>query len=104
MWEKINRFVHTRVILSVFLLSAFFISVVGIFGSLIIDITPSVRLAIFTLGQITLSIMVILLMRKMQVFNIDDFKFKNTGKSFFSKPGWTFRSSLLARYGLEYHI
>jgi membrane protease YdiL (CAAX protease family) len=82
MWEKINRFVHTRVFLSVFLLSAFFTFIVWIFGSLIIDITPSVRLAIFTLGQITLSIMVIWLMRKMQVFNIDDFRFKDTGKSF----------------------
>jgi membrane protease YdiL (CAAX protease family) len=82
MWEKINRFVHTRVILSVFLLSAFFISVVGTFGSLIVDITPSVRLAIFTLGQITLSIMVIWLMRKMQVFNINDFEVKSMGKGF----------------------
>jgi membrane protease YdiL (CAAX protease family) len=82
MWEKINRFVHSNVILSVFLISVIFISIVTLLGSLVIDIIPPIRLSIFTIGQIALSVLVVWIMRKMQLFNINDFKFKSIGKGF----------------------
>jgi membrane protease YdiL (CAAX protease family) len=48
--------------------------------------TPAVSLAIFTMGQLILTVAVIWLMRKLQVFSIDDYKFKNIGKGFLL--GW----------------
>jgi len=80
MWEKINKFVYTYVILSALLLSAFFVVVVTVFGMSIMGIKSPYVVAVFTVGQLVLSVMVIWLMRKFQVFNIDDFKFKNIGK------------------------
>ena len=82
MLEKINKFVRSKSVLSAFLISVFFISVITIFGILIIDMDPPVRLAIFTCGQLILSGTVIWLMRMLDVFDINDFSFKGTGKSF----------------------
>ena len=86
MWERINKFVYSRVILSVFLLAVVFTLTVGLLGFNIITIPQnmelSLQLAIFTIGQLTLSGIAIWLMRKMEVFNINDFKFKNMGRGF----------------------
>ena len=78
--EKINRFVRLRAVLSTVLLSVLFISAVTIFGISILDMTPSVRLAVFTCGQLILSGAIIWLMRKLEVFDINDFSFKGIGK------------------------
>ena len=82
MWEKFNKFVRSQTVLAVFLLSILFTSVVTVFGILILDLTPSVRLAIFTVGQLMLSGTVVWLMRKLEVFDTNDFKFKGIGKGF----------------------
>jgi len=47
--------------------------------------TPSL-LTLFTFGQIILSAIIIFLMKKMHVFNISDFQFRNIGKGFIL--GW----------------
>ena len=56
-----------------------------------LDITPPVRLTVFTIGQLLLSGFVVLLTRKLKVFNIDDFKLKGIVKGF-----------LLAWFGFVY--
>ena len=80
MWEKINKFVRTQTVIAVFLLSVLFISAVAVLGISILDLTPPIRLAIFTAGQLVLSGVVIWLMRKLGVFDADDFRFKGIGK------------------------
>ncbi|MDR1617057.1 MAG: CPBP family intramembrane metalloprotease [Syntrophomonadaceae bacterium] len=82
MWGEINKFVRSQAVLAVFLLSILFISVVTVLGILILDLTPSVRLAIFTVGQLMLSGTAVWLMRKLEVFGTNDFKFKGIGKGF----------------------
>ena len=82
MWVKINKFVRSQTVLAVFLLSIFFTFVVTVLGILILDLTPTVRLAFFTLGQLMLSGTVVWLMRKLEVFDTNDFKFKGIGKGF----------------------
>ena len=82
MWGKINKLVHSQTVLSALILSAIFISVVTVFGILIIDMTPSVRLTVFTIGQLVLSGTAVWLMRKLKVFDINDFSLKGIGKGF----------------------
>jgi len=95
MWEKINKFTHSHTILAAFLIGTFFISVLSVFAVFIMylegmadamDTANPAFLIYFTMVQIALWIIAIWLMRKMQVFNINDFKFKNMGKGFFL--GW----------------
>ena len=86
MWEKINRFVSTHTVLSVFLLSALIIFTLTVFGISIFEMTPSIRLAVFTIGQLVLFYIVVWLMRKLLVFDINDFRFKGIGKGFLI--GW----------------
>ena len=80
MWEKINRFVHSHTVLSVFLLSALIVFTLTVFGISIFGMTPSIRLAVFTIGQLVLFCIVVWLMRKLEVFDINDFRFKEVGK------------------------
>jgi len=84
MWEKINKFIYSRVILSAILIVVLFIILLGLFSGLTIsnDMDTSLLLVIFTIGQLVLSILAIWLMRKLDVFNINDFKFKDMGKGF----------------------
>jgi len=93
MREKINKFVFTKAVLSTFLLSALFMSAVTILGISIIDITPPIRLTVFTIWQLILSSIIILLMRKLDVFDINDFRFKGVGKGL-----------LIAWFGIVYAI
>lgn len=80
MWGKTKNFVHKHAILSGFLLFAFFITVISLFGMSLLRITPPYEKAIYTVGQLVLSFAIIGLMRKFQVFNINDFRFRNMGK------------------------
>lgn len=82
MWEKIKKFVCKHVILSVFILSAFFITAISLFGMSLLRITPPYEKAIYTVGQLVLTVIIIWLMRKLQVFNINDFKFRHMGNLF----------------------
>jgi len=86
MWEKINKFVHSQTVIATFLLSAFFMCALTLFFLSTRDITFPYSIAFFTMGQLVLSAAVIWLMRKMQVFDVNDFKFKNMGKGFLL--GW----------------
>ncbi|MCL2367359.1 MAG: CPBP family intramembrane metalloprotease [Oscillospiraceae bacterium] len=83
MWERINKFVHSHVVLTAFFISALFLSILAmVFGIPSLNMTPMGGLAFFTVGQVMLSAIAIWLMRKLQIFNVDDFKFKNMGKGF----------------------
>ncbi|MCL2343950.1 MAG: CPBP family intramembrane metalloprotease [Firmicutes bacterium] len=93
MWEKINKFVYSQTVLSVFLLSAVLISAIAVFGFFIIGMTPAARLAVYGAAQIILSGIVVWLMRKLGVFDADDFRCKGTGKKL-----------LLAWFGVVYII
>ena len=88
MWEKINKFVHSHTVLSTLLLVVLFNGLLTIFSVTAIpdSMEVSLQLAIFTIGQLVLSAIAIWLMRKLQVFNINDFKFKGVGKGFLL--GW----------------
>ena len=80
MWEKTNRFVRSHTVLSVFLLSALIIFALTVLGISILEMAPSVRLAVFTIGQLILFCIVVWLTRKLEVFDINDFRFKGIGK------------------------
>jgi membrane protease YdiL (CAAX protease family) len=91
MWKKINRLARSHPIIATFLISSLFILVLlgfsvllilayGMTDAMIDAVTDSSFLALFTLGQIALSSIVIYLMKKMQVFEFSDFKFRNIGK------------------------
>ena len=80
-------------VLSAFLLSAAFISAITVFGILVTDMEPPIRLVAFTIGQLALSGIAVWLMRKLEVFDIDDFRFKGIGKGI-----------LLAWFGIVYVI
>jgi membrane protease YdiL (CAAX protease family) len=91
MWEKINKFIRSQAVLSVFLLNLFFISVLGILPLLISNMAPPARLSTYTIGQLLLSGIAIWLMRKLDVFDVNDFRFKGIGRGF-----------LLAWFGFVY--
>ena len=76
MREKMKGFVHSNAILSAFLLCVLFISAVTIFGILLLDMIPPIRLTIFTIGQLVLSGILIWLMRKLEVFDVNEFRFR----------------------------
>ena len=94
MWEKINKFNRSHSIIAALFLSIFFMITLTASVVLLMNIgmietmnnTDPVYLLFLTIVQITLSCVAILLMRKMQVFNINDFKFINMGKCF--SLGW----------------
>ena len=88
---KTKKLVHSQTALAALLICVFFTSVVTVFGNLILDMSPPVRLTVFTIGQLMLSGTVILLMRKLEVFDISDFSFKGIGKGL-----------LLAWFGIVY--
>jgi len=93
MLGKIRGFTHFYATLSALLLSAVFMTIVTVFGSFLIDLAPAVRLALFTVGQLILTAIAIWIMRKLEVFDINDFKFKGMGKGL-----------LLAWFGIVYVI
>jgi hypothetical protein len=97
MWGKVNRLIRSHSIVATFLIGTFFISALtgavilvmfsyGTMDTMIDAVTDPSFLAPLTLVQITLSGIAIWLMKKMQVFNINDFKFKRMGKGFLL--GW----------------
>ena len=93
MWRKINKFIHSQAVLTAFLLSVIFISIVTVLGMSILDFAPTVRLAIFTIGQLILSGIAVWLMRKLEVFDINDFGYRGIGKGF-----------IIAWFGIVYII
>jgi membrane protease YdiL (CAAX protease family) len=88
MWEKINKFVNSHVILSTLLLVVLFMSALLILTFSVIDVPQdglppgTYELSVFTIIQLSLSVVIIFLMRKMEVFDIDEFKPQNMGKGF----------------------
>ena len=93
MWDRINKFINSKTVLSVVVLSVLFIFLVTVIGILVLNMTPPLRLALFTFGQLMLSATVIWLMRKLEVFAISDFSFKGITKDI-----------LLAWFGIVYLI
>jgi len=97
MWEKTNRLARSYSIFTTFIIGALFILALmgfavllmlayGMTDAMIDAVTDPSFLALFTLGQIVLSVIIIYLMKKMQVFKVSDFKFNNIGKGFLL--GW----------------
>ena len=85
MWERINKFAHSHAVLSTLLLSAIIFTALGIFSFLTIQPQAGIPMGVgqqarFTLGQMVLSVITIYLMRKLNVFNMSDFRLKNMGK------------------------
>ena len=71
--------------ISTFLVIAIILLPLGLKDMLIGDLRQSnmpMYAFIFGLGQLTLSFIIILLMKKTEVFSIDDFRFKEMGKGF----------------------
>lgn len=83
MWERINKFVHSHIIISVCILSVIFSPVLVGISILTANMTPSGSLTILTIAKLVLSGIVIWLMRKMQAFNINDFNFGKMKKGVF---------------------
>ena len=80
MWERVSNFVHSKTVLSVLLLSIIFTLVVTILGVILLGLTLPLKLVFFTIGQLILAIIAIWLMRKLEVFDTNDFKFHGMGK------------------------
>ena len=80
MWERINEFVCSRTVLSAFLLSMLFISVVTVVGVLLLGMALPLRLLLFTIMQLILAGIAVWLMQKLEVFDSNDFSFKGMGK------------------------
>jgi len=111
MWEKINRLVRSHSIVVTLLIGALFILALMGFAVLLMlaysmmdamvdAVTDPSFLALFTLGQIVLSGIVIYLMKKMQVFKVSDFKFRNIGKGFLI--GWFNLVFAIAAFSLTF--
>jgi membrane protease YdiL (CAAX protease family) len=89
MRERINKFAHSHIVLSAFLLAVLFILVLTAIGLVAMEFAEPIHgLALFTVGQLILALIAIWLMRKLHVFDRADFKFKNMGKGFLL--GWFF--------------
>ena len=88
MWYKINTFIQTRTVLSVFLLTMLFILPIMVAGlTFMVGMGGQMKgLSLFTACQIACAAMCILLMRKLAVFDKRDFMFKNVGKGL--RLGW----------------
>ena len=82
MWKKANKFIRSQAVLSAFLLSIIFISAITVLGVLILDMASPGRLMVFTIGQLILAGIAVWLMCKLEVFDINDFRFKGVGKGF----------------------
>lgn len=82
MWQKINNFIQTRTVLSVFLLVVLFMIPITAAGlSLMVGMGGQIEgLSLFTLCQIACTAVCILLMRKMEVFDKSEYGFKNVKK------------------------
>jgi membrane protease YdiL (CAAX protease family) len=81
MWDKINNFVRANTILSAFLLTTLFMLPIMAAGiTFITGMEYTVGLPIFTMCQLVLTAIGILLMRKLQVFEKNDFQLRNVGK------------------------
>jgi len=85
MWKRINKFVRAHTVLSAFLLTVFFalLTMTGgllfILGNIVEEITG---IQIYIAWQLVLSVIGIWFMKKLQVIDEGDFKFKNIGKGF----------------------
>ena len=81
MGGKINEFVHSQAVFSACLLSVVYISALTLSGVLFVMGMPqTIGLTLFTVCQLTLSFITILIMRKLHIFDRNDFKFKNMVK------------------------
>jgi len=89
MWQKINIFVRANTILSAFLITVLFLLLTMAAGLPIIlrgIVEETIGLPIFIAYQLILSVIGIFLMKKLQVLDEGDFKFKNICKGFLL--GW----------------
>lgn len=82
MWEKINKFVRSQVVLSAVILCVIF----GVPLYALFLIPEAYQLHSYIILVVILSAIIILLMKKLNIFDIADFKFKNIGKGFLL--GW----------------
>ena len=92
MSKALKEFIFSHVILSACLLGIFFMSALVIFASLVIGVPQdglppgAVDLAIFTLAQLVLTGFILMLMKKIDVFETQDYKVKRIGRGFLI--GW----------------
>jgi membrane protease YdiL (CAAX protease family) len=88
MLKKINLFINSHIVLSAFLFVLFFVSIYTLFFLFTAESMQQVTVlsmgyvAVFSIWQLFISVIVIYVMRKTGVFNINDFKFKGLGKGF----------------------
>jgi membrane protease YdiL (CAAX protease family) len=88
MLKKINRFINSYIVLSAFLFVLFFVSIYAVFFIFTADSMQQVAvlsteyIAAFSMWQLFVSVIIIYVMRKTEVFNINDFRFKGLGKGF----------------------
>ena len=82
MWRKINNFVRMNAILTAFLLTAFFMLLSTAVGLPTMQggMERNIGMPIMTVYQLILAAIGILFMRKLQVLDEGDFKFKSIGK------------------------
>jgi len=83
MWDRINKFVYLRVVISACVLCVIFYLISIALSFPFENMALSVVLTASVLIQLVLSSIAIWLMRKMQVFNINDFGFGKMRKSTF---------------------
>jgi len=78
---KINNFVDKHVVLSVILFSLLFVAAITVCGILfVVEMPQTIGLTLFTACQLVLSCIAIWVMRKLRVFDRDDFKLAKVGK------------------------
>jgi len=80
MWQKIDDFTHRRAVLSALLISLFMIATLhiwAIFWFVATNLSTPIYFALNNFGALMLSLFAILLMKKLYVFDANDFKFFN---------------------------
>jgi len=80
MWERINKFVHMHTILSVCIVCVIFYAILLALYFPLENMTASGGMTVRTLVWLLLSAIIVWLMRKIQVFSINDFSFGYMGK------------------------
>ena len=102
MWQKINSFVRANTVLSAFFFSAVFLLLSVAVGLPTMEggMERKIGMPILAAYQVVLALIGILLMRKLQVLDKNDFKFINIGKGFLL--GWIVLvlSSIMVLFGL----
>jgi len=85
MWSKINEWTQKYVYLAAFLLTVVLFAPLGLVDVMTGDMAQSnlpVYAVIFGAGQLTLTIVIIWFMKKLNVFSKNTFRFKDMGKGF----------------------